>query len=468
MSERMQSTSHETNDTPSRTEVLDSFAEKRTELTSQMTELTNKPGFKMNGEEKIFHNRDLKKSQQALDTFNEEYQHLGGDELDAAEEAVNALNFKSTAEDHIYAKARLRDAKDAFYANYLQSIEEDDLASTGESGLGSQAATNTEQPAETSSTQGQELIPHNADGSEQSIVKMNTDPASVEMVDDTSEEDGDTFTVSVVAKDGKISVSRPDGKEIPKDITIVTQPSAEKSPESSDDGAKDKESSANTSAAPTTPELSAEEKAAAAKAEEHPLQRKLGKAVFNMRQFAKNPSAFLASRLSTFAYMRKQEREAKDTDPQDEERARKRRLVRGIGAVAVVAGAGGIAYFAGTHGFHIGSGGHSGAADIVPAVPIPSAPAGTGAEHAADAATSLHVEAPSPIEVNANNGWYDVFQDMGIKSTNWHDTLQEVGPRLQKEGLAYWDQGHSEWRISPDHSFKLSTDLVDYIKNAAR
>jgi hypothetical protein len=94
---------------PSGSEVVDEFIERRNNLPKQIDE----------------QQKQLDLSKKELETYEAEWKSLGGDRIDAAQAAVDALNFKSNSEDHVRAKAELRDAKDAFYANMQkQSVEQ--------------------------------------------------------------------------------------------------------------------------------------------------------------------------------------------------------------------------------------------------------------------------------------------------------------------------------------------------------
>lgn len=116
-------TNYEVDTTPTSSEVLTAFSERRDELNARVDELAKKPGFKMNGTELIDHRRDTKAAQSELNAFNEEYHALGGAELDAAEKAVSELGVTSSAEDHVAAKSRRTAARNAFYENFLASEE---------------------------------------------------------------------------------------------------------------------------------------------------------------------------------------------------------------------------------------------------------------------------------------------------------------------------------------------------------
>lgn len=419
MNERIQSADHTHEHVASRSEVLDSFAQKRAELESAVAELTSEPGFKMNAEEMIYHRRDLKKSQAMLDTFNEEYQNLGGAELDAAEAATDTLSFTSTAEDHIYTKARLRDAKNTFYENYLQSLENDEVAST---------------PDEASEG-----------------VKLTTDPTTVDLGGAKPEETNNIITLDIVSKDGKVRVSRPDGKAIPENITVRTSSLGEK-PVDSDET----ESVSKPAVVKTSPGADARAAKAAKDAQykkEHPILGRIALAKPRIDEFTAKPLSFLQNRLQTLANARKQQKEA-TSDTKETKNDRKTRIFRSLGAVALVVASAG------------GSQLHGSEASAASPVQIPTAESSVAVDSALSMTVTEQSPESTPIEVQASQGWYDVFHDMGIPHDAWQDKLQKVGPELQAQGLAYWDGSNNEWRISAHDNFTLTADQAAYIKAA--
>ena len=125
MKENAPSTPHET---PTSSDVLADFKNQRDELTNRIDELENKPGFRMKAEELIQHRQEKKLAKEALSAFAGTYNEHGGDAIDEAQKAVDSLNFRSTADDHIKAKTALRDAKNAFYADYTESQNNEDVA----------------------------------------------------------------------------------------------------------------------------------------------------------------------------------------------------------------------------------------------------------------------------------------------------------------------------------------------------
>ena len=56
--------------------------------------------------------------------------------------------------------------------------------------------------------------------------------------------------------------------------------------------------------------------------------------------------------------------------------------------------------------------------------------------------------------IDAGEGPYQTFKDMGISSDHWHDLLEKVGPDLQEirysndVNIAYYDTAHQEWRLN--------------------
>ncbi len=74
--------------------------------------------------------------------------------------------------------------------------------------------------------------------------------------------------------------------------------------------------------------------------------------------------------------------------------------------------------------------------------------------------------APSAHMVTPGEGWYQTFQELNIPQDHWADVLKDAGPKLHEQGLAYWDNAHSEWRIS--HTGKLPTSALKVIAAASK
>ena len=125
----------ETNDTysvPDRDTLLGEFAQKRQQYTDELDQLEAVPGFKRVYEE----NAEIAGIKDDIEGVNAEWTHYGGDAIDAAQAKIDALNFKSSADDHIFAKAELRDAKNAFYENFKREFEESNTANEESSSQG--------------------------------------------------------------------------------------------------------------------------------------------------------------------------------------------------------------------------------------------------------------------------------------------------------------------------------------------
>lgn len=169
------------NETPSSSDVLADFKNQRDDLTNRVDELENKPGFRMKAEELIQHRQEKKLAKEALSAFASTYAEHGGDAIDEAQKAVDSLNFRSTAEDHIKAKTALRDAKNAFYTNYSESQNANEVAEDIE------ASTDVEAPKITETTEpavGEIDVPDAAE--------TDTEDAAEDIIEDTTETQDDS------------------------------------------------------------------------------------------------------------------------------------------------------------------------------------------------------------------------------------------------------------------------------------
>ena len=71
-------------------------------------------------------------------------------------------------------------------------------------------------------------------------------------------------------------------------------------------------------------------------------------------------------------------------------------------------------------------------------------------------------------KIRSGEGWYQTFKELGVKSKNWDELLQEVGPKLHDiryEGVraAYWDENADEWRINMTENGKMSPKALKLI-----
>lgn len=128
MSEKAPITHNEQLETPAptRDEFIDEFRNKRQSLAEDLEAVNSRPGFKLNASEILQKKYDQREAQDNLDKVNESWTDLGGAELDEAQAAVDALNFKSDAMDRVEATKRLQAAKDAVYGNFLSVQQGED------------------------------------------------------------------------------------------------------------------------------------------------------------------------------------------------------------------------------------------------------------------------------------------------------------------------------------------------------
>jgi len=80
-----------------------------------------------------------------------------------------------------------------------------------------------------------------------------------------------------------------------------------------------------------------------------------------------------------------------------------------------------------------------------------------GGEHA-DAISQFSQEART---VTSGEGWYNTFSQMKISPSEHHALLDKIGPQLQDQGWAYFDDG---WKIS--HTGQLPEDVLEFINKS--
>ncbi len=122
----------EGNEKPSSVQVLEAFENKRLSLHEGLAEVQARPGFKLDANEMMAKRREEREAQLQLAGFEAAYSELGGDAIDAAQASVDALDFKANANDHVAARTALRDARTAFYENFLRSQEAQRDADNGQ------------------------------------------------------------------------------------------------------------------------------------------------------------------------------------------------------------------------------------------------------------------------------------------------------------------------------------------------
>lgn len=174
---------------------------------------------------------------------------------------------------------------------------------------------------------------------------------------------------------------------------------------------------------------------------------------------ARMSPAALAARLQTNRYYRQRDRE------RTQERNNNRKALLALGVVGAGLTIGGI-YLANKYGLDFN--GHHGG--NVPQdgfkVPRGDGVTYTTGGHGGGNGLNWNDFDPSAQHVTRGEGFYSTFQQMGIPKEHWADTLNAAGPKLQKLGEAYYDNGAKEWRISEPGN--LSRGALRVIAASAR
>lgn len=116
-----------------------------------------------------------------------------------------------------------------------------------------------------------------------------------------------------------------------------------------------------------------------------------------------------------------------------------------------------------------GSAGSGIVAETPEAAPVPSAPPIEFDE------VPSEVFSEAARTIDAGEGLYQTFKDMGISSDHWHDLIEKVGPDLHEirysndVSVAYYDTAHQEWRLNvppngehlPDQALWRITEVAD-------
>lgn len=110
---------------PSSAEVLDSFPVKIATLQQKVAQLESQPRVTLNATEMMQKRRDVASAKADLAQVETLWDHLGGKDIEAAAELKQELNFKADADDHLVADANIREAKDAFYENFLKEYSKE-------------------------------------------------------------------------------------------------------------------------------------------------------------------------------------------------------------------------------------------------------------------------------------------------------------------------------------------------------
>lgn len=127
-------TSHESQNVPSYNEVLADIASRREAATAKASELEAQYGGTLDANQIIERRAARKSANEELAAVETEWEQYGGEAIDEAQAAVDSLNFKSDASERVAAQLALRDAKDAYYDNYLNANNDSEVTSVDEQG----------------------------------------------------------------------------------------------------------------------------------------------------------------------------------------------------------------------------------------------------------------------------------------------------------------------------------------------
>jgi len=75
-------------------------------------------------------------------------------------------------------------------------------------------------------------------------------------------------------------------------------------------------------------------------------------------------------------------------------------------------------------------------------------------------------------KIDSGEGWNQTMKELGVKSKDWHELLQEVGPKLHNVRYggvraAYWDNSAHEWRINMTENGKMSPEALKVLVEQA-
>lgn len=225
---------------PTRDSLLDMFDEKQKTLQEDLLESEAKSGFKLDANEMMAKNSNEKELKSQIDTLGSEWKRFGGDKIDEAQAAVDALDFKSDASDHIQAKYALRDAKEAFYSNFSQEFNATDEVSlearteTGEL-ADEEEPENATEIGELTDAEWDELQSQRMDADEQrkkdhmprDTETLFSDEGNAYEADDTSGKDSETDAAMSAAKEAAKNGDIANSEKIRKDMMDKARKSVE-------------------------------------------------------------------------------------------------------------------------------------------------------------------------------------------------------------------------------------------------
>lgn len=462
------------------------LAERRQAVQVRLVEVQSRPGFKLDAIEMMQKRREERELQAELDALDHEWASYGGNALDEAQAAVDALNFKSTAEDHVRAKTALRDARNAVYGTIEHPLRRDSEQEDAAAELAGEMPVPTSAPEDEAAGV--------ADGAVAASEDEPVQPARNPLYDKELINEADEFIAKVKAKNGIADEDNApelhEGKNELDDDTArkeaVAQAVADKdrvlgefdeiiarntdaTPESTADSTKNEDTSdEGTVEAGDTDEPAPVDTSEQNEPEEAEIAKKT-----RLRDWL-NPT-YLYTRFETWRHKRREEL-AELTDEERKSRSRRNKaLAVGVGIVALAGAAllvkHGLDSSALTDGgspdLGTGAGDPGNGPEIDPNdyPPLEGVETGSG-----DVTPSPEVFSDSAYTVDRGEGWFQTFNELGLRDQTAQWNLlhnHELMSQLQQMGLAYPDVNLGGWGINMTPDGKMPQAALELIRDYA-
>lgn len=415
--------------------------------------------------------RDTKAEYQPqLDALSSEWSNHGGARLDAARAAVDALNFKSDATEHVMAKKELQAAEDAWAESY--------------------AASNSDAP----SAEGKELVPvvadmgdivkvgkngdtyHKPDGSfiaaeHMQLVEAHQDQirngldgrdseAGVEATDDKAESEVENGILPPEGTPAKEKESLEE-YEARNGAAVDTLDDVKLAPSPEDSPKVDTLEDVKLAEVPGVENKDLD--SSALDKEKNLSWKKIRDGLQD--KYLKAATLFGRGMYAVGNVLPEQKQRENETLEAYEKRVKRIGVAKVLGFVAVSVALTYLLAEAVDSGNDAPKPGNNGGLP-------PEAEAAPGHTSVLADYNAEHPEVPpAPVEFSSDastvtngEGWYNTFSEMGITdSTEQAALLQKVGPQLQEMGYAY-PMGEASWGISQPG--QLPNDVLELIKNS--
>ncbi len=382
--------------------------------------------------------------QPEADALNDEWLMHGGERLDAARTAVESLNFKSTAVDHIYAKKELQSAEDSWVASHSSANEKSSSTIDSEQTPSViEAGSDNLDDGSAESVDIKDVSDDVNPGEDEDVIRRNVEPALEAESAEEYEKRNSTPQIDTLE-----DVVLPPRIDTLEDV-VLTPVGGEQASVSdlSSDNSEKEDSNQETG---DNDKLDEEKRSIWNKVKSHTKDL-----------YLKAGTLFSTTLYTAGNFMPTPKQKSEETKDQFESRVKRYGAAKIVGVVALIVAAkyglpllnGGEAHVSGA-----GSGAGSGSGTEV----IDTAASG------GSGGTKLELE-PSLFSAEAHTvtrgeGWYQTLKEMGITNeTEQANLLQKVGPQLQARGWAYPMEGGS-WGIS--HTGQLPENVLKLIKNS--